>query len=338
MRGILTKNPLDNLHVLLSFNRIFQVDHNLSAEIRKINYPPHLSAKQYRSRAKKMKSIIENSNQKEELIVYWLDQLLAHSTIEAIFNECGVTLPQQFIPHSFHVCQQAAKIDKKFISCSSKTVNDIRMNGVKYVIAVAKECELSSHGDGTLLAQAVSCSVEFAEKVLLHIKEGREEELLKRRTRVDAIKCTEWPALIKTFVFLPENTRSVPGQQQVSVRYGVRLTKYILLRSRESIASDFKEKNPECEFKISTIIREFPQNAVTPTSRDAERNTCPTHANVRRLVRRINRILRKKGFSDSTFPKSCRVLATKIIIQHKQIQTTGTNIQQKRTPTTNTKH
>ena len=137
-----------------------------------------------------------------------------------------------------------------------------------------------SHGDVTLLAQAVSCSVEFAEKVLLHIKEGREEELLKRRTHVDAIKCTEWPALIKTFVFLPENTRSVPGQQQVSVRYGVRLPKYILLRSRESIASDFKEKNPECEFKISTIIREFPQNAVTSTSRDAERNTCPTHANV----------------------------------------------------------
>ena len=170
-----------------------------------------------------------------------------------------------------------------------------------------------SHGDVTLLAQAVSCSVEFAEKVLLHIKEGREEELLKRRTRVDAIKCTEWPALIKTFVFLPENTRSVPGQQKVSVRYGVCLPKYILLRSRESIASGFKEKNPECEFKISTIIREFPQNAVTPTSRDAERNTCPTHANVRRLVTRINRILRKKGFSDSTFPKSCRVLATKIM-------------------------
>ena len=120
------------------------------------------------------------------------------------------------------------------------------------------ECELSSNGDGTLLAQAVSCSVEFAE-VLGHIKEGREEELLKRRTRVDAIKCTEWPSLIKTFVFQPENTHSVPGQQQVSVRYGVRLPKYILLRSRESIASDFKEKNPECEFKISTIIREFPK-------------------------------------------------------------------------------
>ena len=137
--------------------------------------------------------------------------------------------------------------------------------------------------------------------------------MLKRRTRVDAIKCTEWPALIKEFVFLPENTRSVPGQQQVSVRYGVRLPKYILLRSQESIASDFKLKHPECPFKMPTIIREFPQNAVSPSTRDAERNTCPIHANVRRLVNRINRVLRKKGFHGSTLPKSCRVLAITVM-------------------------
>ena len=118
----------------------------------------------------------------------------------------------------------------------------------------------------------------------------------------------------QNFVFQPENTRSVLGHQQVSVRYGVRLPKYVLLRSRESITSDFKEKNPACEFKISTIIQEFPQNG---------RHTCPTHAYVRRLVMRINRILRKKGFSDSTLPKSCCVLATKVMCPSPVVLPTG---------------
>ena len=287
IRGILTTNPIDNLHVLLSFNRIFQIDYNLSAEIRKIRYPSYLSAKQYRYRAKKMKIIFEGCDEQSKLMVYWLDELLCHSTIEAIFNECGVLLPPEFTPQGFYISQRAAELARKFTTCSTNTADDIRVNGVRYVVEVAKDCQLSpeKYGDGTLLAKAVSCSVEFAEKVLRYIQEGREEELLKRHTRVDAIKCTEWPAMIKTFVLLPENSRSVPGQQQVSVRYGVRLPKYILLNSRESIASDFKLKYPECPFKASTIMREFPQNAVTPTSRDAERNTCPTHANVRRLVR-----------------------------------------------------
>ena len=324
MRGILTTNTIDNLHVLLSFNRIFQIDYNLSAEVRKISYPSHLTAKQYRYRAKKMRMLFEGYDEQSKLMVYWLDQLLSHSTIEAIFNDCGVLLPLEFIPPSFHVSQRAADLAKKFTSCSIHTADDIRMNGVRYVIAVAKDCQLSSekYGDGTLLAKAVSCSSEFAEKVLRYIKEGREEELLNRRTRVDAIKCTEWPAMIKTFVFLPENARSVPGQQQVSVRYGVRLPKYILLKSRESIASDFKLKYPDCPFKASTLIREFPQNAVTPTSRDAERNTCPTHANVRRLVRRINRTLRKKEHSGSILPNSCRALACKTMCSSPVVSST----------------
>ena len=84
------------------------------------------------------------------------------------------------------------------------------------------DCLQHKGGDSTLLADAVWCHPEFASKVLNLIDEGCEDGLYKRRPRVDAIKCTEWPALITKFVFLLENTRSVPGQQQVSVRYGVR--------------------------------------------------------------------------------------------------------------------
>ena len=53
-------------------------------------------------------------------------------------------------------------------------------------------------------------------------------------------------------------------------------------------------------------MREFPQNAVTPTTRDLERNTCPVHANARRLNNAINRGI-KKSVTD-TSPSSCRDL------------------------------
>ena len=235
-------------------------------------------------RGKKMATLFQRLDEasQHELMVYWLDELLSHSVVEAVFDACGALIPTEFVPKGLLVSRQAVAIASKYFSCSSRSTEEVHSSSLKYVVQVAKECGLSStqRGDSTLLADAVWCHPEFASKVLNLIDEGCEDGLYKRRPRVDGIKCTEWPALITKFVFLPENTRSVPGQQQVSVRYGVRLPKFLLLRSRESIASDFKEKYPDCPYKTSTIGREFPQNAVMPTSRDVERNTCPTHANV----------------------------------------------------------
>lgn len=102
---------------------------------------------------------------------------------------------------------------------------------------------------------------------------------------------TEWPNKIPEFVCCPENTRAAPREESVSIRYGVRKQKHILLRSRDNIAMDFKREHSECEFGLSVIKQEFPQNAVTATTRDSERNTCPTHANIRRVVKVINTIL-----------------------------------------------
>ena len=46
-------------------------------------------------------------------------------------------------------------------------------------------------------------------------------------------------------------------------------------------------KSDMCEFSLSVIKREFPPNNVTATTRDHKRNTCPTHANSRRVVKAI---------------------------------------------------
>lgn len=90
-----------------------------------------------------MRMLFENFNEESKLMVYWLDQLLSHSTVEAIFNDCGVLLSPEFIPTGFHVSQQAAILAQKFISCYSNTADVIQINGVKYVVAVAKDCQLS---------------------------------------------------------------------------------------------------------------------------------------------------------------------------------------------------
>ena len=104
---------------------------------------------------------------------------------------------------------------------------------------------------------------------------------------------TEWPKKIAEFVFRPQNTRAVPGEESASIRYGVRKQKHMLLRSRDNIAKDFKKEHPEYEFGLPVIQREFSPKAVTAMTRDSERNTCPTHANIRRIAKAINKILRK---------------------------------------------
>ena len=127
--------------------------------------------------------------------------------------------------------------------------------------------------------------------------------------RCDTIKATKWPIEITEFVLSPENSRAVPGEASVSVRYGVRKPKYILLKSRHELATTFKAIHPDCKFSASAIMREFPQNAVTATTRDLERNSCPYHTNARRLIKCIH-----KAGVGKDIKASCRALCGWIIV------------------------
>ena len=145
----------------------------------------------------------------------------------------------------------------------------------------------------------MECSDKFVKKVLLAIE--TEELLYNQNLCNDSIKFTPWMDFIKEFVLASDNSRPVPGKETVSIKYGVRREKYILLKSKYDIAKAFKLKYPDCKFEASTLIREFPQNAISPTSRDMERNSCPTHCNIRRL----NKALHKIGVAKEV-PVSCR--------------------------------
>ena len=149
------------------------------------------------------------------------------------------------------------------------------------------------------------------------IESGTEETLFHQNLRNDSIKFTPWMDKIKEFVLSSDNSRPVPGKASVSIKYGVRREKYILQRTKHAIAKAFKEQYPDCPFEASVLIREFPQNAVTPTSRDMERNTCPTHANVRRLVKALHKIGVAKEI-----PVSCREMVWCIMCH----ETPGINV------------
>ena len=145
---------------------------------------------------------------------------------------------------------------------------------------LSKTCKLGVdvRGSIALLSKYTFCSYRFAKSVLIAIKNGTEGQLLQRKTRCDAIHAdTLWTDRIILFVIQPENSRACPGQERITIKYGARHPKYLLRKSPASIASDFLIAYPDCTYKSSTIIREFPQNAVTSTAKDCTRNNCPYH-------------------------------------------------------------
>lgn len=310
--GLIPSYPLDNLDVFFQYLPYSQVpEADLPAA--KYKFSGNLSARQRRYRAKAVNSLFMNYSvdTQRSLLKYWINRLVSDSLIENILDKCEILFPPELVPKYFNVSRISSKLSGTFLS-RCRSTDEQKKQGTLYVISVAKEAGLvtGNHGDIQTLATATSCSRRFAKSVLQAISEGTEEELLKRNIRCDSIKATEWPSKIVEYVFQPENTRAMPGQDTVSVRYGVRRPKYLLLKARRQIAESFKEQNPECPFSVSTIMREFPQNAVTPTSRDLERNTCPVHANARRMIRALHKAGVAKDISTS-----CRMMASESMCQ-----------------------
>ena len=142
------------------------------------------------------------------------------------------------------------------------------------------------------------------------MKSGDTEKLFTRDTRSDAIKATIYPKLLAEFAKDPVNSKSVPGKDTVSIAYNVRAPKYILVKPRHAVLKAFKERNPVCKYSLRVLNREWPQNVVTPTSRDLDRNVCPIHSNARRL----ETALKKQGLLQQV-PSSCRLMCSAAMCQ-----------------------
>ena len=313
LQGLLSHDAIDNLRFLIFFLHRIKFSGSIKEELRKVAIDAkmgHLNERQIRYKCDKLLDKIDPTENNVTLLVrHWLGLLLEHPQIEKLLSDASVNIEHQYLPQNLIVFRRAKEISNQLVTSRKNVKENVKTVGVAFVVEVAKQCSLSDEkaGDVTILATATSCSRTFAKKVLLAIKAGNTDELYKRKIKHNAIKASHWPEEIDKFVLNETNSRSVPGEEQVSVRYGFRMPKYILLRSRKDIAMAFKQQFPDCPYATSTIIREFPQNAVTPTTRDLERNSCPVHANARRLVKAINKALIKNK-SEARLPSSCRDL------------------------------
>ena len=211
--------------------------HNpLQIELKKIQIESgDLSIRQIHYRVDKLLNRLPNLNETESktLLRYWFGLLLDNVLVEQLLNDFSVVIPQEYIPQSITISMKAASIAREMVTSRGNVSQEIKNIGTMYVVRVAKECGLTTdnHKDIDHLASATSCTWRFARKVLYAIAENDEKSLYQRKMKNNAIKATPWPELISKFVLNESNSRSVPGQEQVSVSYGFRLPKYILLHS-----------------------------------------------------------------------------------------------------------
>ena len=155
----------------------------------------------------------------------------------------------------------------------------------------------NSRGNVTLLANAIGSSRKYAHRVMKAVEHGDIESLFERKAPRFAIHTTEWPRRLSEFAHKPENARSFPGGESVSIRRGVRVPKFLALHSKKEIVKSFiLEEN--CPFGVGVLLCEFPPDIVSG-KRDMERNSCPSHANFRRKMA----VAKKRGLIQSL---SCR--------------------------------
>ena len=174
---------------------------------------------------------------------------------------------------------------------------------ITHALRVCKEISSwkeHEHGEVAGLARAIGASLKFAVNFISAVREGKESELFRRSIRKDALRGSS--VLDDLVLFLQEerNSRSCPGAT-VSVAYGVRRDKYLLCDSKKNLLKLFMEENPQHRFKTSVLLKGWPRNFKTPSSRNRIRNCCPIHSNFRRL----QQALLSAGVG-SNITRSCR--------------------------------
>ena len=122
---------------------------------------------------------------------------------------------------------------------------------------------------------------------------------------------SDWPKKLKEFLLKPENSRNLPGQESVSIHYGQRVPKILLLTSKLNLITTFLSFNPLCPFKKSVLLREIPPNFVLAGNRDFGLNVCTIHTNMRHIFA----ALLKVGLLNC--PNSCRIISSKTICNNK---------------------
>ena len=261
--------------------------------------------------AAKAVTCLSNSSEPEVMLESYIqEQLLSCPIMAGLLLSQGIEVDPLMATPETTASQASLRIAANL---ATKRTGKDRFLGVRHAVLLAKELDLTvrKRGDVGLLCKTIVCSPAFSRKVLLAIESGSEQQLFVNVKRRGSIAITQWPQILKEYFLQPENSRAVPGHETVSIRYGVRVEKFLLLRSRKEVVRSFKELHPDCPFSDKILFRESPQNVVTPTKRDLIRNACPLHSNARHQ----HEALRKVGLLKDV-SSSCRDMASSVICHH----------------------
>jgi hypothetical protein len=111
-----------------------------------------------------------------------------------------------------------------------------RLFKAKLGVELVKQLELQgTRGDVALLAKTISSSNDSAKRIIHAVLEDDVKNLFKFKARTAGIKGTEWLEKFHSFAFQPENARSMPGFESISVAYGKRLPKFLAQDSKKNI-------------------------------------------------------------------------------------------------------
>ena len=259
-----------------------------------------LSAYKVREKAQHILDIVESHAEAERMLASLLqDQVYQQDVAVSHLTAAGVQVDDGFLTRR----QLARKITmEEYRRVTSTRHQENRDISIKMAISIAKKCNftLERYSDLTVFAECMGCSLVFAKKVLQAVGKGDTKSLFKRSRKKD------WPGVLREFLDKPMYSRLVPGNDTVSMYYGHRVPKVLLLTTRTKVLQEFKADHPDCPFSVRTLLREMPANYVTMTARDFGRNACVTHTNFRHLVRH----LLNQGILQDTL-NSCRFLASK---------------------------
>ena len=223
---------------------------------------------------------------------FLLKNILNKPFLSNILEMLGVKIEDSLKPKFQNLREIKNKIQDEITSKRHINSGSDRFLANRVAIQLSELANLSvdTRGDIELLANTLESSRGYAKRILQAIKDGNTKSLLKRDMRKDAIKCTDWPEKLAEFAKEPTYSRASP-YETVSIGWKVRAPKFILNMKRQDVLKSFKNQHPDCNFSISVLNREWPQNVVTPSDRDNMRNVCEIHSNARRM----EKCLRKNG-------------------------------------------
>ena len=275
----------------------------------------NITERTIRKKAEKIRNVALLCSEPELVIEEALiDTILKETFAIAILQKCGLIVP----PHRMspaHMVSHTYNVVKDQM-LRSRRGND-RYISSRAALKTATDCGLCSdtHGHVKLLQDAIGSSWRYAQSILNAIKEGDTEKLFRRNTRKDCIKTTEFPDLLKDWAKNVKNSRPCPGNESVSVGYGKRAPKFILVKPRKTVIKEFLEAHPACPYSSRTLTREWPQNVKAATNRDFDRNVCTVHSNMRRK----QKALAKHIPAGQKLPLSCRLMAGMIMCHSNEI-------------------